>query len=103
ERRLRANDDPAPELVVHADLAPARKLGGLSRSREGAAKRVRDAAARVPGSAEITADIEAGPVIGWRDRNVGRGCLRRRGDRRRKDIGCPRTSPNDAQRSYSER
>ena len=68
EHCLGADDDAAPELVVHADLAAAHKLN-VGRRRKGAADRVGKigAAQPAPGCANIAADIEAGPIVDeWR-------------------------------------
>src|SRR5262249_14275496 len=99
EHSLRANDEEAPELVIDANLAAAQKRG-VRCGPKPAAKCVCCAAIVMPTSAEIAADIEAGPVIGIRrsDRDVRNGCTRWRSNGRR-DICCQRgRTTSNAQR-----
>ena len=80
EHDLRADDEEAPEFVIDANLAAAQKRGVRCGAKR-AAKRVCCAVSVIKTSAEIAADIEAGPVIGIgrSDRNVsGRGRRNRR-------------------------
>src|SRR5262249_51056217 len=85
EHGFRADDEEAPEFVIDANLAAAQKRG-VRCGPKGAIKRVSCAASVIPTSAEIAADIKAGPVIGIgrSDRDVGW----RRSDR---DVGWRRS------------
>ena len=71
EHGLRADDEEAPEFVIDANLPATQKRGGRCGPKR-AAERVCCAVTITKTSAEVAADIEAGPVIGIRrsDRDV---------------------------------